>query len=182
MEQNKNVFIISAELGVPFGALLTVASLSSVFFDRIQPLSLVVLLVVIAAPIVLYMMARKYFVASNGFATFSELWTLAIFTTIAGSLICGLVTYVVITCFRPDFLYEQVQFVIDTLKHEPGNQELVDTLEKMKKGNFMPSAFDYCLQMFWLTTSLGCLGGMVIALIAGKIPLKNNDSETIRTL
>ena len=167
METQKNVFIKSAELGVPFGCLLIVASVSMIFGDKVPFLS------------VLYYFQRKRYVQSNGFATFSELWTLGIFTTIGGALICGLVTYGLITYLRPEFVYEQAQFVVDNYKHMPGNQasEFVDVLEKAIKKNLLPTPFDYCVQMFWLTSSLGCVGGAITALIASRIPLKSQNNN-----
>ena len=170
MEGQKNVFIKSAELGVPFGALLLLASVAMIFADKVQPLSFVTLLVAIIAPVVLC------FVESNGFAPFSELWTLGIFTTIGGAMICGLATYGVITYLRPDYVYEQAQTVVDVYKQVPSGdaKELADVLEKAIKSNLLPSPFDFCVQMFWLTSSLGCVGGAITALIAGKIPLKSN--------
>lgn len=176
MEGQKNVFIKSAELGVPFGALLLLASVAMIFADKVQPLSFVTLIVAIIAPMVLYCFQRRRFVERNGFAPFSELWTLGIFTTIGGAMICGLATYGVITYLRPDYVYEQAQTVVDVYKQVPSGdaKELADVLEKAIKSNLLPSPFDFCVQMFWLTSSLGCVGGAITALIAGKIPLKSN--------
>lgn len=183
MEQKKNVFVKSAELGVPFGGLLTVASMSMTFGDKVPLISLLAVLISIAAPVVIYWVQRKYFVQSKGFATFSELWTLGIFTTIGGALICALITYGVVTYFRPDFLYEQAQLVVDTYKHLPQAQakEVVSVFEKMIKNDMLPTPIDYCIQMFWLTSSLGCVGGAITALIAGKVSLKSSDNNNLST-
>lgn len=177
METQKNVFIKSAELGVPFGCLLIVASVSTIFGDRVPLLAVLAFIVTLVAPIVLYIYQRKRYVQSNGFATFSELWTLGIFTTIGGALICGLVTYGLITYLRPDFVYEQAQYVVQAYKDLPGSdvKKFVDVLEKAIKNNLLPTPFDYCVQMFWLTSSLGCVGGAITALIANKIPLKSQE-------
>jgi len=176
MDNKKNVFIRSAELGVPFGCLLTVASLALIFGDKLPFVSSLALIVAIAAPVVIYYWQRKRFVESDGFATFSELWTLGIFTTIGGALICALLTYGAITYFRPDFLYEQAQMVVDTYKQLPQSQahEVANVFEKMIKNNMLPTAIDFCMQMFWLTASLGCLGGAITALIASKVPIKKH--------
>ena len=90
-------------------------------------------------------------------------------------MICGLATYGVITYLRPDYVYEQAQTVVDVYKQVPSGdaKELADVLEKAIKSNLLPSPFDFCVQMFWLTSSLGCVGGAITALIAGKIPLKS---------
>lgn len=175
MEMQKNVFIKSAELGVPFGGMLLLASLAMLFGDKVPLLSTVTLIVAVLAPFILYIFQRRRYVQSNGFASFSELWTLGIFTTMGGALICGLVTYGLIVYLRPDFVYEQAQFVVDNYKQLPRNQmgEFVDVMEKAIKANMLPTPFDYCVQMFWLTSSLGCIGGAITALIASKLPLKS---------
>lgn len=175
METQKNVFTQSAELGVPFGGLLTMASVSILFADKMPFISAVALIVAIAAPFVLYRYQRKRYVASDGFSTFSELWTLGIFTTIGGALICGLITYGLITYLRPDFVYEQAQYVADAYKKLPqaDARDFAEVLEKAIKGNILPTPFDFCVQMFWLTASLGCVGGAITALIASRLPIKH---------
>lgn len=180
MEGQKNVFIKSAELGVPFGALLLVASVAMLFGDKVPLLSMLTLLVAVVAPVLIYYFQRKRYVESGGFATFSELWTLGIFTTIGGGLICGLLTYVLITYVRPDFVYEQAHYVIDAYKQLPGGnaREFVEVLEKAVDNNMLPTPFDFCVQMFWLTSSLGCVGGAITALIAIKVPLKSKEQNT----
>ena len=179
METQKNVFIKSAELGVPFGAMLLVASVAMLFGDKMPLLSSLTLIVALVAPFVLYIFQRKRYVQSNGFAPFSELWTLGIFTTIGGAMICGLVTYGLIIYLRPDFVYEQAQLVVDNYKQLPNGvgDEFADVLQKAIKANMLPTPFDFCVQMFWLTSSLGCVGGAVTALIASKLPLKQKESN-----
>lgn len=179
MEKNKNVFIKSAELGVPFGVMLIVASVAFLFSDKAPVASMLTMTVAVAAPVVIYWFQRKRFVESDGFATFSELWTLGIFTTIGGALICALVTYGLITYLRPDFLYDQAQLIVDTYRQQPFEKahEIADVFDKMIKHNMLPTPIDFCMQMFWLTASLGCVGGAITAFIAGKIPLKKNDNN-----
>jgi hypothetical protein len=180
MEQKKNVFTRSAELGLPFGCLLIVASLSMIFGDKVPLLSALTIIIAIAAPFIIYKMQRNMYVKSNGFSTFSELWTLGIFTTIGGALICALVTYGVITYFRPDFLYDQAQMIVDTYKQLPGSQgkDIADIFSKMIKNNLLPSPIEYCMQMFWLTASLGCIGGAITGFIACKRPFKKDNNTT----
>ena len=112
MGKNKDVFISSAEWGVPFGGLLTMASASMLFADKVSLLMLVVIFIALLAPVIIFYLQRKRFVRSDGFATYSELWVLGIFTTMCGAFLCGLVTYGLITLLRPDVVYEQMQMVI----------------------------------------------------------------------
>lgn len=173
----KNVFVRSAELGVPFGGLLLIASLAMLFADKVPLLSMVTLVVALLAPFVIYRWQRRRYVLSEGFSSFSELWTLGIFTTIGGALICGLLTYGLITYLRPDYVYEQAQYVADAYKRMPGAdaREFAAIIEKAIKAGMLPTTIDFCIQMFWLTASLGCVGGAITALIASKIPLKSQE-------
>ncbi len=176
----QNVFVRSAELGLPFGALLTAASISMLYFDIVPALYIVVMLVIVVAPVVLLRYQVRYFVESDGFATFSELWSLGIFTTICGSLICAMLSYGAATLFRPDFLYEQAQWYIDFCKQNHVTQlgEVVDVLQKMIKHNLMPSIIDYYMQMMCFTTSLGCMGGALTAYFAGLTPMGKREKKT----
>ncbi|MBQ4033187.1 MAG: hypothetical protein II620_04410, partial [Paludibacteraceae bacterium] len=47
----KNVFVRSAELGVPFGIMLTVASLSMIYGDKVPLVSLLAMIVAICESI-----------------------------------------------------------------------------------------------------------------------------------
>lgn len=177
MGQNKDVFISSAEYGVPFGGMLTAASASLLFADKVSLLMLVVIFVALIAPVVIYYLQRKRYVRSNGFATYSELWVLGIFTTMCGAFICGLVTYGLITCLRPDVVFEQLQMLSTAYKQmpQPEAKEMAEVVDKAIAANMIPSPIDFCLQMFWLTASLGCVGGALTAFIASKVPLKKDN-------
>ena len=190
MNNSKNVFVSSAELGVPFGIMLILASAATIYVDKIPLLNVVTIIVAILAPVILYRFQLKRFLNAGGKTSFSELWTLAIFTTIGGAMICMLVTYCMITWLRPDFLYEQMQMVVDVYKTLPQQEatEAVKILETAIKTNNLPTAFEFCMQMFWLTASLGCMGGLLtaaIAIAAGKRKIfsnkdyNNNTSNTL---
>ncbi len=166
----KNIYTLSAELGLPFGALLSLVGVSLVFYDKMPLLSTLALLLMLAAPVVLCIFQRKRFIALNGFALFSELWILSIFTTLGGSLIMVLVSYLTITFGRPDFLYEQLQFVLDN--YPPLDKDMAKTFNNMIEQRALPSALEFSMMLFWLFTSLGCMGGAITAFIAQKIPYK----------
>ena len=135
MGKNKDVFISSAEWGVPFGGLLTVASASMLFADKVSLLMLVVIFIALLAPVIIFYLQRKRFVRSDGFATYSELWVLGIFTTMCGAFLCGLVTYGLITLLRPDVVYEQMQMVADAYKQmpQPEAQEMARVVNKANR-------------------------------------------------
>jgi len=170
----KNIYTLSAELGVPFGILLSIMAVAMIFADKVPPCALIATFIIFACPVVLYFFQRKRFVASDGFASFSELWILAIFTTIGGCLIMAMVYYLTISFIRPEALYEQLQFILD--KNNNIDAETATTLQKMIDRGLLPSPLEFSIMQFWLFASLGCVGGAVTALIASKIPLKQRDN------
>lgn len=166
----KNIFYLSAELGVPFGIFLSIESMASLYSDKVPFLGNISLLVLLCAPVILYFLQRKRFVAFNGFSTFSDLWTLAIFTSLGGSLIMAFTTYMTITFMRPNVIYDQMQYILDNFTSI--DKDMAKTLKKMVDKGALPSPMDFSMMKFWFIASLGCVGGAITALIASKIPMK----------
>ncbi len=168
----KNIYSLSAELGIPFGVILSLVSVTFVFYDKMPLLSLLTPVLLLLAPVVLCTFQRKRFVALNGFAIYSELWILAIFTTLGGGLIMALVSYLIINFLRPDFLYDQMRIFLD---NKPAiDTETAKTLEKMITHRALPSALEFSMMLFWIFACLGSLGGAITAFIAQKIPYKQH--------
>lgn len=166
----KNIYTLSAELGVPFGILLSLLAVSLVFSVKVPMLSILTVLLLMAAPVVLCIFQRKRFVALDGFALYSELWILAIFTTMGGSLIMALVSYLTISYILPDFLYDLMRIFIDNWPDL--SQDTIQTCEKAISQRALPTALEFCMMLFWLFTFLGCVGGAITAFIAEKLPYK----------
>lgn len=160
----KNIFHLSAELGVPFGALLSISALATIFADKVPFAGLISMVIMLGAPVVLHHFQRKRFLAFNGAAPFSDIWSLAIFTTLGGALIMALTNYLTISFIRPNFLYEQVQGILDS--DVPIDKDMAKTLRTIIEKRAMPSPFEYSMIMFWFIASLGCVGGAITALIA----------------
>ncbi len=159
-------------MGIPFGILLSLLAVSLIFYDKVPALSLLTTFIMLVAPVALYLFQRKRFVALDGFALYSELWILAIFTTLGGALIMVLASYLTITFVRPDFLYEQMRYLLDN--YPELDQETAKTFQKMVSHRALPTALEYSMMLFWLFASLGSLGGAITAFIAQKIPYKRH--------
>lgn len=168
----KNIYTLSAELGIPFGILLSLLAVTLIFYDKVPSLSILTSFLMLVAPVVLCIFQRKRFVALDGFALFSELWILAIFTTLGGALIMVLACYLTITFVRPDFLYDQMQYFLDNVPDI--DSETAKTLKKMIAHRALPSAFEFSMMLFWIFACLGSLGGAITAFIAEKIPYKRH--------
>lgn len=172
----KNIYSLSAELGVPFGLLLSVEAVSALYADKMPILSILATFIMLAAPVVLFMWQRKRYVASNGFATFTELWAMAIFTTLGGALIMALATYLTLSFLRPTALYDQMKLLLES-NSIAFDKDTVKTFRKMIDKGMLPSPIDYSMMQFWLISSLGSVGGLLTAFIAWKIPVKKKDNN-----
>ena len=172
----KNIYSLSAELGIPFGALLSVEAISALYSDKVPFLSLLATIIMLGAPVVLYIWQRRRFVATDGFAPFIELWAMAIFTTLGGALIMALATYLTLSFLRPNALYDQMNYLLNN-NSIPFDKDTVRTFRKMINDGLLPTPIDYSMMQFWLISSLGSVGGILTAFIAGKIPLRKRDNN-----
>lgn len=171
--QEKSVYRYGAEYGVGFGIYLSLMALAIMYgFD--YPLLLLAAIVMIAAtPAIIYPMLRRYKTIMHGFAPFASLWLLGIMIFLFGSLICSAVTYLWMQYVMPTFIYDQVMAAIELYKTLPGNEaaEVVKVMESVVQHHALPSPIEVVVQMIMLTTFLGSLVSMALALIISwKIP------------
>lgn len=166
--EQKSVFRLGAECGLPMGCYLSVMSVASVFADRLPMLGLVVMVMLFATPLVIWYFQRRYWRESEGMAEYSAMWMLGILTMIYGALITGLVTWCVVEWGRPDFLYDQLQNAIDAYRKMPElkNNEILDVMQKAIDTNALPSTIEMVSNMFWLTAFGGSLVSAVTAAFA----------------
>ena len=158
----KSIYRRAAELGIPAGVYLTVAMLSIVFGDKLPPLFLVAVLLLLVSPIGLYRMQRQRFVEEYGFSDYASLWMLGIVVTLCGSLIMVLVAYVVI------------EYLIAAGINSPNVdlRESATVIKNVVDRGLIPRVIDTLVMMFWVTTSMGSVVSSLTAIIAVKIPYK----------
>lgn len=167
-DNTRNIFLRGAESGIPFGIYLSIASIATVFGDRMEFLSLLSMCMILFIPILVYRFQRRQYVASEMQATHSELWIHGIIMNIGGAAICALVTYAVIDIFRPNYVAEMMNQSLEIMKSDPilRGTEVVKALDKAMDNNYYPRVIELVMQMFWLTSFLGSIGSAVTALIA----------------
>ncbi|MGM9869065.1 MAG: DUF4199 domain-containing protein [Sodaliphilus sp.] len=173
MECRKSLFKQGAEWGVPFGIYLSVMALLFIFSDKQVGLSAFSLAMALVIPALIYRWQKKRCMAEMGFATFSNLWMLGILIFIGGSLIASTVSYLVLEYVRPNFFYEQAQFVIHQYEVAPERfgenmQQVVDALQMVIDKQAAPRNIDLVLTGFWTCSFLGSL---LSALLAALIQL-----------
>ena len=172
--QEKSVYRYGAEYGVGFGIYLSLMALAIMHGFDTPFLLLIAVAMIAATPAIIYPMLRRYRTIMHGFAPFASLWLLGIMIFLFGSLICGTVTYIWLQYVVPTFIYDQVMTAIELYKTLPGDQaaEVVKIMEAVVEQHALPSPIEVVVQMIMLTTFLGSLLSMLLALLIGwrKIP------------
>ncbi len=172
---SKSIYRAAGKLGIPTGAYLSVLSAAVVFSDRASFIPVVALALMMCLPFVIYRIQRSAHKADPT-TPYAGIWLLGMMTLIFGSLICALVTYVVITAMRPDFINEQVQAAINLYSQTPELRDstMVQTMRMAMEEGLLPTPIEYVVQMFWMTSFAGSLLSALLAVPATRLPLRNN--------
>jgi hypothetical protein len=167
-EPKKSIYQRAAEWGIPFGLYLSCGAVASIFADKVPPLSIVFFLFIIGTPFLTYHYQRRMFVEEDGFTEYSALWMLGILLFILGTVISSFVVYLVLQYWRPDFMYEQAQQVIEAYKTIPQmkDSEFLMVLQRMVDERLMPSPIQTVFNAFWFITFGGSITSAVTAAIA----------------
>lgn len=168
MKQSKSPYFRGASAGRFFGIYLSLIFLSMALSSHFPLLSLASLGLLICIPLVIYRSLRRSFVASDGEATFSELWVEGIATFLFATAICGLVTIIYMKWIEPGFLLNQVRDCIQMCQvaGTPEHKELARILTNMIKQGVVPSPSTFVISMFWLTMAGGSFLSLIVAMIA----------------
>jgi hypothetical protein len=177
-EPKKSIYQRAGEWGVPFGLYLSCAAVASIFADKIQPLSLVFFILLIGTPLLTYYYQRRKFIEDDGFTEYAGLWMLGILLFILGTVIASLIVFLVLQYWRPDFMYEQAQLVLDTYKDMPEmkDSDVLLVLRRLVDEHLMPSPIQTVFNAFWFVTFGGSMVSAITALIAQR-KLKKQDSH-----
>ena len=166
--EKKSIYQRAGEWGVPFGLYLSCAAVASIFADMFPPLSYVFMILLLGTPFVVYKFQRYKFIEDGGFGEHASLWMLGIMLFILGSVISGFVVYLVLQYFRPGYLYEQTQVVIDTYSKIPQarDAEWLRVLQQMVDKGLMPSPIETVFDAFWFVSFGGSVVSAITAIFA----------------
>lgn len=179
MENKKSIYQRAGEWGVPFGLYLTCAAVASIFADWFTPLSLLFILLVLAAPFVVYYFQRRKFIEDDGFTEYAALWMLGILLFILGTVLASFFVFLILQFGRPNFMYEQAQQVIEAYSKMPEmqNSDLLKVLKRMVNENLLPSPIEMVFNAFWFITFCGSITSAITALLANRPLKKRHDSQ-----
>ncbi len=174
MSKSKSLYSQAADdglvMGIYLSALFVIAALSTHF----SLLSLLVMTLIIGIPVVNYIRIRRTHITGMGQLTFSTLWMEGILMYIFASLICGVTTYVYLQFIEPGFIYTQAKSALVIYESVPElkDSEIVTVMKQAIDQKLLPSPIQFVFQMMWLTTFLGSILSIFIALIAKAIRIK----------
>ena len=172
-EQKKSIFERAGEWGVPFGLYLACTAITSVFADWFAPLSFLFLVLFLGTPFVVYYFQRRKFIEDDGFGEHASLWMLGIMLFILGAVLSSFIVFLVLHYFRPNFMYEQAQMVIDTYSKIPqmADNEMLRVLQQAVNKRLLTSPIETVFNAFWFVTFGGSVVSAITAVIARR-PLK----------
>lgn len=174
-EQKKSIFELAGEWGVPFGLYLSCTAIASVFADWFAPLAFLFLVLLLCTPLVVYYFQRRKFIEDDGFSDHATLWMLGIMLFILGAVLSSFIVYLVLHFFRPDFMYEQAQTVIEAYSKIPemADNEMLRVLQQAVNKRLLPSPIETVFNAFWFVTFGGSVVSAITAVIARR-PLKRS--------
>ena len=166
--EKKSIYQRAGEWGVPFGLYLACAAITSVFADWFAPLSFLFLILFFGTPFVVYYFQRRKFIEDDGFSEHATLWMLGIMLFILGSVLSGFIVYLVLQHFRPNFMYEQAQAVIDAYSKIPemADNEMLRVLQQAVNKRLLPSPIETVFNAFWFVTFGGSVLSAITAIFA----------------
>ena len=148
------------------GIYLSAMSLCLLGSLRIDFLSLLILPLVCALPVVLYRLMRAVFDAEPSCRRVSSLWLMGIYTFIFGSLICALVSDVYILTVEPGFVKDYIMRAIHDMEAQPDSAMFSSQIELMHRAvesRALPGCLQFIASMAWSTCFFGSLLSLFMA-------------------
>ena len=174
----KSIYQCAAEWGLPFGIYLACAGVAVIYADLFPPLSFIVMILTLGAPLLGYYFQRRKFIEDNGFTDYSSLWMLGILLFILGTVVASFIIFLVLQYLRPTFIYDQAQAFIKFYHAAPHavDSDVVKVLQRAIDEKMLPTPIEMVFNMFWFVTCGGSFSSAITALIAGR-PLKRRSDR-----
>lgn len=157
-----NPYKQGADNGFVLGAYLSALFFTTAFALETSLLGLLSTCMIVALPVIIFMMLRRTWLRDRGMSLFSSLWMQGIMAFACGGIISGLVAYVYIRWIDPDWLQTQVRNMIALYRSTQGGQQVADILQTILTQGLLPTPIQTVIQMLWFEI----FSGSVISLIA----------------
>lgn len=161
-EKLTNPYRQGADDGVLMGVYLTALFFASVFALGRPLVGGIATVMILAVPVMLFMLLRRTWRRDRGMTLFSGLWMQGIMTFLCGGLLSGVVAFVYLKWINPGWLAEQVRAMVDLYRSIDGGALIADTLETMLTRGLLPSAIQMVIQMLWLEIFTGSILSLIV--------------------
>ncbi len=166
-EKKRNIIQASMEAGAVMGAFFVVKFIFTVLGMYSQFAGMLSVFMMLAIPLVVYYLMRRYYRENGGVRLFSQLWTLGILLFFFASLISGLVQYIYYAYINPDYIGMQFEMAGEVMRMvEEMNSVPSSSLEPykqvMEQGN-IPTPMDLVAAQMWVNILFGSLLSVVMA-------------------
>lgn len=160
----KPLFNASARQGIAYGILFTMMSACLLGSMHIPSLSMMILLLAVAA--LAYLPASLARVAAQhpSYCTFPALWMSGIVQFAGGALICALLTALFLIYLSPDFLSQYIKQAMQQLAAMQQSPETAVLNEQLKNAVF-PTPMQFVSSMFWVTAFFGSMAGFILGIL-----------------
>lgn len=166
--RQRSPFKRGADYGAVFGVYLSVLFLLSAYSMQVPGLSIVSFLMMVAVPVIIYVMLRRSYVADMGKTIFSSLWMEGIVIFACGSLVAAAVAIVFMRWVEPDYIESTVRSIIDIYNSgamgERGN-EVSEILQAALDQKRLPKAVELVIDMLWLQVFSGSMLSLLMSLL-----------------
>ncbi|MCH5246056.1 MAG: DUF4199 domain-containing protein [Muribaculaceae bacterium] len=163
-----------AEDGVVFGIYLSIMVFAMIFAMRVPLLNLLFVVQFVMAPVLIYVMQRRYYVSERGFTTKSALWMQGLVMCGCGSLIAFGLSFVYMRWINPGYLDNTFVSSIQMMKQSGIADciEFADEMEKVTGGHYPMSAIEFNMSMIWFVTLVGSITSLLLSFLVSWIPIK----------
>lgn len=164
--KSKSVYAYGAEYGLYMGLYLTAISLCFMLSLYSMELSVAVYPLLIAVPVLLWVMMRRLYAKNAIFRLNSALWMFGICVFFFGSLICGGITVAFMHFVEPQFFSKYATMSMEFLQNSPLASQYTQEIELLGQAvekQELPSPIDFVISMMWTTVFFGSLTSMILS-------------------
>ncbi len=174
MEKKRSIYLRGAEDGLLAGPLLAafiVCFGATVFVPMLFLPSMALL---VATPVVTYLMLRRAYIDENYQSSFSTIWLHGICIFFFGGLIMSFVAFACMRWIWPDYISDMLQMAVEVGKTSTGAEmaAMTDAIEQSIEDHKVPTAASVVIDLLYMVVLLGTMVSMVLAMIvrAGNKP------------
>lgn len=156
----------AANDGLVLGAYLSATFVAMVGSNANFLLSALSLVMILAMPVLMYYLMRRYYLKHNCEPNFLMVWNVGMYGLGFASVLCALVTYVWLQYVQPTFIYDQAQAALALYESLPEASDVASVLRLTIENGLLPTPIQFAVQMIMITLFVGMIISLVLTPIA----------------